>query len=54
MMPPTTKLQNAPYRVRGKGEAEVAKAAELRAKVYTAIAQLDHERERLINSETPR
>ena len=35
--------------VRGKGEAEVAKAAEIRAKVYTDIAQLDHEREKLIN-----
>ena len=32
----------------GKGEAEIAKAAEIKAKVLSAFAQIEHEREKLI------
>jgi hypothetical protein len=35
--------------LQGKGEAELAKAAEIKSKVYAAIAGLEHERQRLIN-----
>ena len=35
--------------VRGKGETEIAKAAEIRARVITAIGQLEHERQRLVH-----
>jgi hypothetical protein len=36
--------------LQGKGEAELAKAAEIKARVLTTIASIDHEREKLIQA----
>lgn len=35
--------------IRGKGDAEVAKAAEIKANVLQKIAEIEHDRQRLVN-----